>query len=96
MIVRYLDLATGRRAEDRGITPRSLMDGNWNCDCNRGIPFDGPRKFLVQNEKCLGHERFIVHDVEKEDGDEPFDTDEVIKEANERYYERLCAVLRVP
>lgn len=86
MIVRYVDLSTGRRAEDRGITPHSLIEGNWSCDCNRGIPFFGPPETF---DTCAGYERFIVYDVEQEEGDEQFDADDVIMEANDGYYRCL-------
>jgi len=87
MIVRYLDLETGRKAEDRGISEFSLTEGNWSCDCNRRIPFDG----LSGSDTCDGCHRFLVYDVEAEDGDEPFDAIDVIREANSEYYTRLRA-----
>lgn len=88
MIVRYLDLETGRKAEDRGISEFGLTMGNWSCDCNRRMPFDGPS----ESNTCDGCHRFVVYDVEAEHGDEPFDAIDVICEANSEYYMRLRAV----
>jgi hypothetical protein len=88
MIVRYLDLETGRKAEDRGLSEFRLTEGNWSCDCNRRIPFDG----VSGADTCDGCHRFIVYDVEAEDGDEPFSAVDVIREANSEYYMRLRAV----
>ena len=85
MIVRYLDLETGRKAEGRGISEFDLTEGNWSCDCNRRMPFDG----LTDSGTCDGCRRFVVYDVEAEDGDEPFNAADVIREANSEYYMRL-------
>jgi len=88
MIVRYLDLETGRKAEDRGISVFNLTEGNWSCDCNRRIPFVG----FSGSDTCDGCHRFVVFDVEAEDGDEPLNPIDVIREANSEYYMRLRAV----
>ena len=84
---RYLDLETGRRAEGEGISEFSLTENNWSCDCNRAIPFDG----LTDSGTCVGCHRYIVIGVEAEEGDEPFDQTEVIREANREYYMRMKA-----
>lgn len=89
MIVRYLDLETGRKAEDRGINEFQLTENNWSCDCNRRIAFDGSP---LDSGTCEGCKRFVVYDVEAEDGDEPFEPTDVIREANSEYYMRLRAV----
>lgn len=85
MKVEYLDLATGRVAEDSGISEFDLTDGNWSCDCNRAIPFDG----MNDSGVCDGCKRYIVIAVESEPMDDPFDVSEVIKEANREYHMRL-------
>lgn len=85
MKVKYLDLATGRIAEDKGISEFNLTENNWSCDCNRSIPFDG----LSDSDVCSGCKRYIVIGVEPEAMDDPFDATEVIKEANREYYMRL-------
>lgn len=41
MIVKYLDLKTGKTAQDNGISVHNLIHGNYTCDCNRKIAFDG-------------------------------------------------------
>jgi len=83
MKVRYLDLATGKTAENSGIHKYHLTVGNWSCDCNRQLAFDGLEVDVCQ---CR---RYIVIGVEPEPVDEPFDAAEVIKEANLEYYQRL-------
>ena len=91
MIVRYLDLETGRKREESGISEFALTEGNWSCDCNRRIPFDG----LSDSQGCEAR-RFIVYDVEPEDGErrwDAIDAAEVIREANSAYYMRLKASL---
>ena len=85
MKVKYLDLATGRIAEDSGISEFSLTENNWSCDCNRAIPFDGLSDF----SGCDGFKRYIVIGVEPEPMDDSFDATEVIKKANREYYMRL-------
>lgn len=85
MKVRYLDLATGRTAEDAGISEFNLTENNYSCDCNRAVPFDGP-----DYDTCE-YKRYIVIGVEAEPMDDPFDATEVIKEANREYYMRLQA-----
>ncbi len=85
MKVKYLDLATGRTAESSGISKYSLTEGNWSCDCNRAIAFNE----FNPSGKCDGYKRYIVIGVEAELDDEPYDTTEVIKEANLEYYLKL-------
>lgn len=88
MIVRYLDLKTGRKAEDNNINEFDLTLNNWSCDCNRQNPFNVECENPAGNLFCLGCTRFIVYDVEPEEG-EIIDKEEVIRKANLNYYETL-------
>jgi len=85
MIVEYLDLETGKRAKDSGISEWELIEGNWSCDCNRPRAF-GETDFV---DHCVGFKRYIVINVELEDG-ETFQiedcTSNVIAAANRDYY----------
>lgn len=87
MKVTYLDLETGRIAQEEHVGPYSLTDGNWSCDCSRRIPFG----YKNQNKGvCDGCVRFIVIDVEpEEDGDFPntnYSKEDILKDANREYY----------
>lgn len=81
MKVRYLDLETGEKAEETGISKYQLTEGNWSCDCNRQYAFDR------DSDSCKS-ERYIVYDVEPEDL-ETFNPVEVIRQANFDYYFKL-------
>lgn len=85
MRVKYLDLATGRTAESYGVSKFELTEGDWNCDCNRAIPFNEINDSLI----CDGCKRYIVIGVASELTDDPFDEKEVIKKANQDYYTKL-------
>ncbi len=85
MKVYFLDLATGRKAQSTGVSEFSLTESSWSCDCNRAIPFDE----LSDSRTCDGCSRYIVIGVEAESDEEQFDEDEVIKEANSGYFQRL-------
>lgn len=84
MIVTYLDLETGRKSTQEGISRFSLEHGNWSCDCNRRIAFDGIP--LPADDYCEGSRRFIAIGLESEPMDEPFDETEVLQEANKAYW----------
>jgi hypothetical protein len=84
MKVKYLDLETGEKAEEDGISRWQLTEGNWSCDCNRQLAFDR------DSDTCKS-ERYIVYDVEEE-GSETFELlsiEEIIREANSKYYFKL-------
>jgi hypothetical protein len=81
MIVKYIDLETGQRAEERGISPYNLSEGNWSCDCNRQFPFG----IQPTGNVCIGCKRFIAYSAEPEAGDEPFNEQELLAEANREY-----------
>lgn len=88
MIVRYLDLATGQKAEQSGISEFQLTENNWSCDCNRQYAFgdgDGDSDEYV----CMGCHRYIVYDVAPESGEAEFDRESVIRDANLGYYKQL-------
>ena len=85
VIVRYIDLQTGRKAEDYGISVYELTEGNWSCDCNRRIPFDG----MSESNTCDGAVRFIAYDVEAEPSDGCIDATEVLRDANLEYYKGM-------
>jgi len=87
MIVRYLDLKTGRKAEENGITEFNLIEGNWSCDCNRGNSF--PDVGVSISGTCKGCQRFIVYDVESEKGDPKFDAQQIMRDANREYYQLI-------
>lgn len=86
MRVQYLDLKTGEKAWDSGISEFELTQNNWSCDCNRGRAFDVDHEDGV----CAGFVRFVVIDVEYEESDsERSDIAGVIRDANEDYFFRL-------
>lgn len=82
MIVEYLDLKTGKKAKDSGISEFELTENNWSCDCNRMTAFG------LSNDSgvCDGCKRFIVISVVKEITDELFDEEYTLKHANAEYY----------
>jgi len=83
MKITYLDLQTGKKAQDSGISVYELTDGNWSCDCNRALAFDDG----IDSSFCDGCKRYIVIDVQAEEMDPPeLNSEEVIKEANAEYY----------
>ena len=85
MIVHYLDLKTGRKASESGISAFQLMENNWSCDCNRALAFGE----YVEGCHCQA-ERFIVYDIDFEPGEDVNMTkEEIIAEANYEYYFRL-------
>ena len=92
MIVRYLDLKTGRKASETGVTADDLMNGNWSCDCNRAMVFG---KGDLTGDVCDGATRFIVFDVEAEPGEALCDdVSEIIRDANSEYYANACGNVR--
>lgn len=86
MKVTYLDLKTGKTAQDAGISEFQLTENNWSCDCNRSFAFG-----LKENGVYCLSQRFIVVSVEAESEDEPFDTEDVIARANSDYYNNIIA-----
>ena len=83
MKVKYLDLKTGKRAEEKGISEFQLTEGNWSCDCNRALAFNED-----DEEEICKSQRYLVYDVENEDL-EKANIEDVIKRANEIYYYKL-------
>lgn len=84
MIVTYLDLHTGKRVSQRGISRFDLCENNWSCDCNRALAFGNE----VPDGYCVGSHRYIAIDVRAESAEELCnmgDATEVLKEANESY-----------
>lgn len=65
MVFTLKDLATGATlALDRpDIRPFDLAEGNWSCDCNRGLAFGVGD---LADHHCAGTFRFVVveHDAE--------------------------------
>jgi hypothetical protein len=86
MKVTYLDLKTGKTAQETGISEFQLTENNWSCDCNRCRAF-GLRE---GGSYCLS-QRFIVISVEAESKDELFDDEDVIARANSDYYRNILA-----
>lgn len=86
MKVIYLDLKTGKTAQESGISEFQLTENNWSCDCNRCRAFG-----LKENGAYCLSQRFIVVSVEAESEDEPFDTADVIARANSDYYNNIIA-----
>ena len=87
MFVTYLDLKTGKKATQGGISRHNLEENNWSCDCNRSLAFDHDDG--QDNGSCRGGYRYIVIEVASEPMDDPFDHEEVIKNANSEYFEHL-------
>jgi hypothetical protein len=84
MKVTYLDLKTGRTAQEAGISEFQLTENNWSCDCNRSRAFglDNPVMY------CSA-QRFVAIAVEKEPEDEWCDDDtpeSIVAAANRDYY----------
>lgn len=86
MKVTYLDLKTGKTAQEAGISEFQLTENNWSCDCNRCSAF-GLRE---SGSYCLS-QRFIVISVEAESEDELFNSEDVIARANSDYYSNIIA-----
>lgn len=83
MKVTYLDLSSGRKAIQSGISHFQLTAGNWACDCNRQMAFG-----KHPNEgHCVGNRRYVVISAFPEDDEEEdFDEELVLKEANHDYW----------
>jgi len=49
MIVTYLDLKTGKKSIEGGVSIFALIEDDWSCDCNRALAFgdDGILKNLM-------------------------------------------------
>lgn len=86
MKVTYLDLKTGKTAQESGISVFQLTENNWSCDCNRS------RAFSLTEAGCYClSQRFIVVSVEAESEDELFNSEDVIARANSDYYSNIIA-----
>lgn len=86
MKVTYLDLKTGKTAQETGVSEFQLTENNWSCDCNRCRAFG----LTETGNYCLS-QRFIVISVEAESEDERFDKEDVIARANSDYYRNIIA-----
>lgn len=86
MKVTYLDLKTGKTAQEVGISEFQLTENNWSCDCNRCRAFG-----LRENGSYCLSQRFIVISVEAESEDELLDSEDVIARANSDYYRNIIA-----
>lgn len=53
--VLVLDTLTGCTGWERGVSPFGWIEGNWSCDCNRGIPLG----IEQGRERCMSR-RFLV------------------------------------
>lgn len=84
MKVTYLDLKTGKTAQEAGISEFQLTENNWSCDCNRCHAFG------LDNPACIcSAQRFVVIAVEREPEDEWCDNDtpeSIVAAANRDYY----------
>lgn len=89
MKVTYLDLKTGKTAQDVGLNEWNLTEGNWSCDCNRAYRFNLGKEIEQQFGDYCSSQRFIVISVEPEADDEPFDSAEVITRANREYFQKI-------
>ncbi|CAB4148118.1 hypothetical protein UFOVP431_114 [uncultured Caudovirales phage] len=85
----YLDLKTGKTAQDDGLDQWALTEGNWSCDYNRAYRFGLEKEIEQQFGNHCSSQRFIVISVEPEVDDEPFDPAEVIAEANRDYFQKI-------
>jgi len=90
MIPTYKDLVTGKVVKNEtSISLFSLVNGNWSCDCNRCIPFEGLDEVLTAeygDDLCYGSSRIIVIDLEEVDGDfNGADKTDLIKLMNASY-----------
>jgi hypothetical protein len=84
MEVTYLDLKTGKTAQEKGLSEWDITEGNWSCDCNRSLAFG-----LILSDDCASlcvSQRFIVTAVETEPGDcLVIDKCQIIADANSEY-----------
>lgn len=81
MIAIVLDITTGDMMTFEGIHSYEWAEGDWSCDCNRGLESEDSETCGT----CLGCHRFLVVHFKMEPGGYEYS----LEELNEDYPEEL-------